>query len=44
MGLVEFAYSRAHRLYPTYWLFIALAWVAVLMVAPRIDPLIVIDS
>ena len=43
-GLVEFGLSRALRLYPTYWLSIALAWVAVLMVAPRIDPLMVNDS
>lgn len=41
MGLVYFAWSRALRLYPAYWLSIALTWVALWMLASQINPLII---
>lgn len=43
LGLVQFAWSRVLRLYPAYWLSTALTYVAVRILASRIDPLIVND-
>lgn len=37
-GLVEFAWSRALRLYPIYWLSTLLALLAVLVLSPSINP------
>ena len=43
-GLIEFAWSRALRLYPTYWLSLIITWLTFKILPGHVDPLALNES